>query len=133
MGSECCGRVCGVGFGPTPLRRSGLNLSRYTLTSPSLSKTTQWITELETLLASVMDQLSHSEVRHEENLAQALAQSEVRHQENLTQALAQLDARHQEQLAQSNVRHQEQMREMMLHMKEMFAQISPHMHSSQPS
>ena len=40
MGSERCGCVRGVGFGPTPLGRSGSNLSQYTLT-PSLSiKTT---------------------------------------------------------------------------------------------
>ena len=77
---------------------------------------------METLLASMREQLAQSEARHEEQLAQSLAQSEARYQEQLTQSLA-----------QSNVRHQEQMREMMLHMREMFAQFSPHMHSSQLS
>ena len=79
MGAERYGRVRGVGFGPTPSRRSGSNLSHYTLTPPSSSKTTHWIAKLEILLASVIDQLSHLEERHQENLAQALAQSNARH------------------------------------------------------
>ncbi|KAL0003880.1 hypothetical protein SO802_011441 [Lithocarpus litseifolius] len=156
MGAERCGRLRGVGFGPTPSGRSGSNLSCYTLTSSSSSETTHRITELETSLASVMDQLSRSEERHQENLAQALAQSDAWHEEQLTEALAQSDAKHQEQLiealakalaqsnakhqeqliealTQSNAKHQEKMTEMMLHMKEMFAQFSPLMHSSLPS
>ena len=35
MGAERCGCVRGVGFGPTPLGRSGSNLPCYTLTPPS--------------------------------------------------------------------------------------------------
>ena len=38
MGAECCGRVRGVGFGPTPLGRSGSNLPCYTLTPPLSSE-----------------------------------------------------------------------------------------------
>uniref|UniRef100_A0A7N2LYJ8 Uncharacterized protein n=1 Tax=Quercus lobata TaxID=97700 RepID=A0A7N2LYJ8_QUELO len=37
-GLERCGLVCGVSFGPTTSGRSGLNLSRYTLTPPSQAK-----------------------------------------------------------------------------------------------
>ena len=81
MGAERYGRVRGVGFGPTPSGRSGSNLSCYTLTLLSSSETTHQITELETSLASMMDQLSHSEERHQENRAQALAQSDARHEE----------------------------------------------------
>ena len=39
MGAERCGRVRGVGFGPTPLGRSGSNLPCYTLTPSSSSET----------------------------------------------------------------------------------------------
>ena len=70
MGAEHCGRVRGVSFGPTPLGRSGFNLSCYTSTPPSSSETTHRITELETSLGSMMDQLSHSEERHQEQLAE---------------------------------------------------------------
>ena len=69
MGVECCGHVRGEGFGPTPSGRSGSNLSCYTSTSPLLSETTHRMIELETSLGSVMDQLSYSEERHQEQLA----------------------------------------------------------------
>ena len=69
MSVERCGRVHGMGFGPTSSGRSGSNLSCYTSTPLSSSKTTHRITELETSLGSVMDQLSHLEERHQEQLA----------------------------------------------------------------
>ena len=58
MGAERCGRVHGVGFGPTPSRRSGPNLPCYTLTPPSSSETTQRMTELEN---SMRDELAQSQ------------------------------------------------------------------------
>ena len=129
MGAERCGRVRGVGFRPTPSGRSGSNLSCYTLTPPSSSETTHRITELETSLGSVMDQLSHLEERHQKQLAKL----DARHKEQLAEA----DAQHKEQLAkalaQSDAKHKEQMAEMMLHMRDMLAQFSPLLHSSLPS
>ena len=117
MGVERYGRVCGVGFGPTPSGRSGSNLSCYTSTPPLSSETTHQITELETSLGFVMDQLSHLEGRHQEQLAKL----DVRHKEQLAKALAQSDAKHKEQMT-----------EMMLHMRDMLAQFSPLLHSSLP-
>ena len=38
MGVERCGRVLGVGFGPTPSGRSGSNLPCYTLIPPLSSE-----------------------------------------------------------------------------------------------
>ena len=64
MGKERCGRVRGVGFGPTPTRRSGANLP--CLTSPLSSETAHRMTELEN---SLMDQLAQSEQRHQEAIA----------------------------------------------------------------
>ena len=89
IGSESSGCVRGVGFGPTPLGRSGANFSRFILTPPSSSEITQRISELETSFVDVREQLAQSEARHEEQLTQSLAQSKVRHQEQLTQSLAQ--------------------------------------------
>ena len=121
MGAERCGRVRGVGFGPTPSGRSGSNLSP--------SETTHRISELETSLGSVMDRLSHSEERHQKQLAKL----DARHKEQLAEA----DAQHKEQLAKalakSDAKHKEQMAEMMLHMRDMLAQFSPLLHSSLPS
>ena len=56
MGKERCGRVQGVGFGPTPTGRSGSNLP--CLTEPSSSETAHQMTELEN---SLRDQLAQSE------------------------------------------------------------------------
>lgn len=89
MGSERFGRVRGVDFRPTLSGRSVANLSRFILTPPPSSETTQRITKLETSLINVREQLAQSEARHEEQLTQSLAQSEARHQEQLTQSLAQ--------------------------------------------
>ena len=118
MGAERCGHVRGVGFGPIPSGRNGSNLLCYTSTPSLLSKTTHRMIELETLLGSVTDQLSHSKERHQEQLVKA----DVQHKEQLAEALA-----------QSNAKHKEQMTEMMLHMKEMLAQFSPLLHSLLPS
>ena len=40
MGPQRSGRVCGVGFGRTPLGKSATNLSRFTSTPLSSSETT---------------------------------------------------------------------------------------------
>ena len=64
MGKERCGHVRGVGFGPTPIGRSGANLP--CLTGPSSSETAHRMTELEN---SLMDQLAQSEQRHQEAIA----------------------------------------------------------------
>ena len=53
MGKECCGRVRGVGFRPTPTGRSGAN--HPCSTDPSSSETAHRMTELEN---SLMDQLA---------------------------------------------------------------------------
>ena len=59
MGKKRCGRVRGVGFGPTPIGRSGANLP--CLTGPSSSETAHRMIELEN---SLRDQLAQSEQRH---------------------------------------------------------------------
>ena len=59
MGKEHCGRVRGVGSGPTPTGRSGANLP--CLTGLSSSEMAHWMTELEN---SLRDQLAQSEQRH---------------------------------------------------------------------
>ena len=64
MGKECCGRVRGVGFGPTPTGRSGANLP--CSTSSSSSEMAHRMTELEN---SLRDQLAQSEQRHQEAIA----------------------------------------------------------------
>ena len=81
------GRVCGVGFGITPSGRSATNLSQFTSTPSSSSKTTQRMSELET---------SHEELR--EQLAQSREEQ----------------AKHREELAQSKARYQAQMAEKFL-------------------
>ncbi|KAK9985059.1 hypothetical protein SO802_034584 [Lithocarpus litseifolius] len=62
FGLERPGRVRGVGFGITPSGRSATNLSQFTSTPSSLSRTSQRISELETSLreklAHVQEQLS---------------------------------------------------------------------------
>ena len=58
MGVERCGRVRGVGFGPTPPGRSGSNLSCYTLTPSSSSETTHRMTKLENSHQTLRDQLA---------------------------------------------------------------------------
>ena len=111
------GCVRGVGFGITPLGRSATNLSQFTSTPSSSSRTTQRMLELET---------SHEELR--EQLAQSreeLAKHRVE--------LAQSEARHREELAQSKARHQAQMAEVMTSMRDMFNQLSPLMRDSNPS
>ena len=64
MGKERCGRVRGVGSGPTPIGRSGANLP--CSTGPSSSETAHRMTELEN---SLMDQLAQLEQRHPEAIA----------------------------------------------------------------
>ena len=59
MGKERCGRVLGVGFGPTPTGKSGANLP--CLTGPLSCETAHRMTELEN---SLKDQLAQSEQRH---------------------------------------------------------------------
>ena len=59
IGKEHCGRVRGVGSGPTPTGRSGANLP--CLTGPSSSEMAHWMTELEN---SLRDQLAQLEQRH---------------------------------------------------------------------
>ena len=104
MGKERCGRVCGVGFGPTPTGRSGSNLP--CLTGPSSSETAHQMTELEN---SLRDQLTESEQRHQEQMASLHAQ----HKEEIAKALAKAKwesyARHEQQMADAK----RQMDEMM--------------------
>ena len=86
MGKERCGRIRGVGFGPTPTRRSGANLP--CLTGPSSSEMAHRMTELEN---SLMNQLAQSEQRHQEAIAALHAQ----HKEEIAERFAELDARHE--------------------------------------
>ena len=92
MGKERCGRVRGVGFGPTPTGRSGANLP--CSTGPSSSETAHRMTELEN---SLRDQLAQSEQRHQEAIAALHAQ----HKEEIAEIRAESDARHQQQMAES--------------------------------
>ena len=92
MGRERCGRVRGVGFGPTPTGRSGANLP--CLTGSSSSETAHRMTELEN---SLMDQLAQSEQRHQEAIAALHAQ----HKEEIAKMWAESDARHEQQMAKS--------------------------------
>ena len=86
MGKKRCGRVRGVGFGPTPIGRSGANLP--CLTGPSFSETAHRMTELEN---SLMDQLAQSEQRHQVAIAALHAQ----HKEEIAEMRAESDARHE--------------------------------------
>ena len=79
MGKERCGRVQGVGFGPTPIGRSRANLP--CLTGPSSSETAHRMTELDN---SPMDQLAQSEQRHQE----AIATLQAQHKEEIAKRLA---------------------------------------------
>ncbi|KAL4616120.1 hypothetical protein ACB092_07G176100 [Castanea dentata] len=80
FGPERPGRVRGVGFGITPSRRSATNASQFTLTpSSSISRTAQRISELENNstvlrepLAQVQEQLSQSEARHQQQMAEVM-------------------------------------------------------------
>lgn len=90
MGKERCGCVRGVGFGPTPSRRSRSNLPCYTSTPPSSSETAQRMTDLENLLR---DELAQSEQRHQEQIANMLAQ----HKEEI----AKLHARHKVEITKA--------------------------------
>jgi len=92
MGKERCGRVRGVGFGPTPTGRSGANLP--CSTGPSSSETAHRMTELEN---SLRDQLAQSEQRHQEAIAALHAQ----HKEEIAAMRAESDARHEQQMAES--------------------------------
>ena len=85
MGKERCGHVRGVGFGPTPIGRSGANLP--CLTGPSSSETAHQMTELEN---SLMDQLAQSEQRHQKAIATLHAQQK----EEIAEMRAESDARH---------------------------------------
>ena len=87
IGKERCGRVRGVGFGPTPIGGSGANLP--CLTGPSSSETAHRMTELEN---SLMDQLAQSEQRHQEAIATLHAQ----HKEEIAAMRAESDARHEQ-------------------------------------
>ena len=90
MGEERCGRVRGVGFGPTPSGRNGSNLPCYTLTPPLSSETAQWMTELEN---SLREELAQSEQRHQEQIAELHAQ----HKEEI----AELHALHKAQIIEA--------------------------------
>ena len=92
MGKERCGRVRGVGFGPTPTGRSGATLP--CLTGPSSSETAHRMTKLEN---SLRDQLAQSEQRHQEAIAALHAQ----HKEEIAAMRAESDARHEQQMAES--------------------------------
>ena len=92
MGKERCGRVRGVGFGPTPTERSGANLP--CLTGSSSSETAHRMTKLEN---SLRDQLAQSEQRHQEAIAALHAQ----HKEEIAERLAESDAWHAQQMAES--------------------------------
>ena len=85
MGKERCGRVRGVGFGPTPIGRSGANLP--CSTGPLSSETAHRMTELEN---SLRDQLAQSEQRHQEAIAALHAQ----HKEKIAEIRTESDARH---------------------------------------
>ena len=87
MGKERCGRVRGVGFGPTPTGRSGANLP--CSTGPLSSETANRMTELEN---SLMDQFAQSEQRHQEAIAALHAQ----HKEEIAEMWAESDARHEQ-------------------------------------
>ena len=74
--------VSGAGFGITPLGRSATNLSQFTSTPSSSSRTIQRMSELETSHEELREQLAQSReelVKHREELAQ----SEARHREEL--------------------------------------------------
>ena len=92
MGKECCGRVLGVGFGPTPTGKSGANLP--CLTGPLSCETAHQMIELEN---SLMDQLAQSEQRHQEVIAALHSQ----HKEEITKRLAESNARHEQQITKS--------------------------------
>nr|XP_023882248.1 uncharacterized protein LOC111994587 [Quercus suber] len=92
MGKERCGRVRGVGFGPTPSGRSGATQPCYTSTPPSSSATTQQMTDLEN---SLRDELAQAEQRHQEKIAdlhakhkEEIAELHARHKEEVTEAIA---------------------------------------------
>ena len=114
MGKERCGRVQGVGFGPTPTERSGANLP--CLTGSSSSETAHRMTELEN---SLMDQLAQSELRHQEAIAALHAQ----HKEEIAKRLAESDARHAQQMAESK----QQMDECLASMKAMLQGFKEYM------
>ena len=91
MGKERCGRIRGVGFGPTPTGRSGSNLP--CLTGPSSSEMTHWMIELENSLG---DQLAQLELRHQGQIASLHA----RHKEEIAEARRQSDAWHEQQMTE---------------------------------
>ena len=90
MGEERCGRVRGVGFGPTPSGRNGSNLPCYTLTPPLSSETAQWMIELEN---SLREELAQSEQRHQEQIAELHAQQK--------EEIAELHALHKAQIIEA--------------------------------
>ena len=92
MSKERCGRVRGVGFGPTPTGRSGANLP--CLTGLLSDETAHWMTKLEN---SLMDQLSQSEQRHQEAITALHAQ----HKEEIAEMQAESDAWHERQMDES--------------------------------
>ena len=122
MGKECCGHVRGVGFGPTPIGRSGSNLP--CLTGPPSNETAHQITELENLLR---DQLAQSEQRHQEHIAALHAQHKEKIAEALAEANQQSDARHEQQMAESK----RLMDEMMAGVKAMVQGFEPFIPASQ--
>ena len=70
--------------------------------------------------------MSHEKLR--EQLAQSREEL-AKHREELAQS----EVRHREELTQSKARHQAQMTEVMTSMRDMFNQLRPLMHDSNPS
>ena len=103
MGKERCGHVQGVGFRPTPTRRSGANLP--CSTSLLSSETAHRMTKLEN---SLMDQLAQSEQRHQE----AIAALHALHKEEIAEMRAESDTRHEQQMAESKRQMDESKRQM---------------------
>ena len=99
-----------LGFGPTPIGRSGSNLP--CLLGPSSSETAQRMTELEN---SLRDQLAESEQRHQEQMASLHARNKEEIVEALAEAKQESDARHDQEMAEAKW----QMDEMMLGVRAM--------------
>ena len=124
MGAKRCGRVRGVGFGPTPSGRSGSNLSCYTLTPPLSSETTHRMTELENSHQTLRDQLAQSKQRHQEKIAELHAQH--------TKQIVELHAQHKVQIAEALAKANLQSDAQLSHMRVMLAQTSPLINASLP-
>ncbi|XP_065625407.1 uncharacterized protein LOC112005621 isoform X2 [Quercus suber] len=124
MGAERCGRVRGVGFGPTLLGRSGSNLPCYTLTPLASRETAHRITELENSHQTLRDELAQSKQMHQEQIAELQAQHKAeiakihaQNKEQIVEALA-------EAKRQSDAQHREQLDEMMSGIRGILDQMS---------